>query len=145
MSTPEELKAFMSAFRSGSVTAKQPLPWPDPNRRAWLIRHYGLDVADRWYHPTSGSFVYVITNPAWPNYCKVGYTTNLRSRLTDYNVADPNKAYRYAAYFSVSDLRSAEDQAHSILSSFRVAGTEWFNIPAEDAVRLLDGIGTKAS
>ena len=38
-------------------------------------------------------YVYVITNPAWPEWVKVGSTVSLEERLSNYQTSDPTRSY----------------------------------------------------
>ena len=44
------------------------------------------------------SYVYVITNPAWNNWCKIGKADNVDKRLKNYNTGSPLRDYE--VYFS---------------------------------------------
>lgn len=85
-------------------------------------------------------FVYVITHPAWPEYCKVGRAFDPESRLRGYQTGCPNRAYRlrYAAYFP--DCVAAEKLIHDTLADYRAEG-EWFRIPASVVEYSIDEIG----
>jgi hypothetical protein len=119
----EELRAYvLDALNRAALGASLTGPLPPPKTLP------GKD---------GGHFVYVISNPAWPGYCKVGCTHHLRARFNSYNTSDPNRAFKLDAYFTVVDKLVGEDEAHKALDKFRVVGTEWFNIAAEDAAALL--------
>lgn len=80
---------------------------------------------------------YVLVNPAWPAHCKIGVTTrHPTSRLAQYNIGCPAKAYRYAALATVADPKSAEDHLLRALSPRALKG-EWLRVDARLAVALL--------
>ena len=84
--------------------------------------------------------IYVLINPAWPAYVKVGITGSTKSaRLTAFNVGDPFRAYSYAAFVPVADARKSEKLIHDTLRDFRVYG-EWFHLDTEAAVRLAESL-----
>ena len=48
-------------------------------------------------------FIYIITNPAWPNWCKIGLTINLQKRLNGYNTHAPLRDYVISFALPVKD------------------------------------------
>lgn len=54
--------------------------------------------------------VYLIANPAWPTYLKIGMTVDIDSRLAAYQTYDPFKRFFVKHYDFVLDRRSAEKE-----------------------------------
>lgn len=77
------------------------------------------------------SCVYVICAENGEPPVKVGFSKNLRKRLSTFNVAAQKKLH---VFFSkdVDDPRAVEKEAHAILSEHRLNG-EWFNVDGETA------------
>ncbi len=82
-------------------------------------------------------FLYVLVHPLYPNLCKIGHTCDPRQRLSTYNTSDPFRRYEFAHVESVYNRRLGEQAVHSLLASYRIGKTEWFQIHPEDAVRTL--------
>ncbi|WP_417623157.1 GIY-YIG nuclease family protein [Parasphingorhabdus sp.] len=84
-----------------------------------------------------GGHLYVITNPAWPGFCKVGRTTGLISRYRTYQTASPHRDFHlhYHRYFP--DVCKAERTFRTLYSGQRRNG-EWFFIHPDDAANLVD-------
>ena len=61
--------------------------------------------------------VYLIRNPAWPDYLKVGMTIDIDSRLSSYQTYDPHKAFRIDRYEFTLDRRQAEKE---LLDQFQI-------------------------
>lgn len=40
-----------------------------------------------------GGYIYIISNPAWPDYVKIGITDNLKKRYNSYMTASPHRDY----------------------------------------------------
>lgn len=85
-------------------------------------------------------FVYVITHPSWPGYCKVGRAFDPESRLRSYQTGCPARAYKleYAVYFP--DCHSAEKLIHDTLADYQAEG-EWYRILPSTASHVLDQTG----
>ena len=68
--------------------------------------------------------VYIISNPSFPNYYKVGITKNLNSRIKSYQTYDPNRSFKVEHYKFVENARQVEKE---ILSKFKIslAKGEW--------------------
>ena len=82
-------------------------------------------------------FVYLVTNPAWPGYLKVGAAKSLRGRLSDFQTASPHRDFRISAAAPVNDRFAAEGRLKELLRGFRVKGGEWFRIHSDDARAML--------
>jgi len=89
-----------------------------------------------------GGYLYVVTNPVWPSYCKIGRTHNLQSRLRAYQTGDPNRDYvlYYTRYFP--DACTAERVLSGLYNGSKTRH-EWYQIHAEDAANLIDLTASK--
>ncbi|QOV06106.1 endonuclease [Rhizobium phage Pasto] len=89
-----------------------------------------------------GGHLYVITNPAWPGYCKIGRTTGLVSRFRTYQTASPLRDYDlyYSRWFA--DVCRAERTLKHLYSGQRENG-EWFRIHPDDAANLVDLVASR--
>lgn len=67
-------------------------------------------------------FVYLITNPAWEEYTKVGISVDIYRRLASYQTSDPLRAYKITGYEYVLDRKSSEKKIHD---DFGVVDGEW--------------------
>lgn len=86
----------------------------------------------------SGSgFVYIISNPAFANCFKIGFTKDLVARLTSYQMYDPNRNFVVEHYRFCEDAKQTEQL---ILSKFAVdiLKGEWIN--KQDANSILASI-----
>jgi len=84
-----------------------------------------------------GGYLYVITNPAWPPFVKIGRTTNINSRLRTYQTGDPNRGYFLHYYRYFLDVCKAERTLSTLYQGVERQG-EWYQIHAEDAANLID-------
>lgn len=77
-------------------------------------------------------FVYVISNPHFPGWVKIGSTFDLNSRLISYQSYCPYGMFRYEYYHYFSDRIYYEKECHRLLKEF-IGNGEWFNISPEKA------------
>jgi hypothetical protein len=89
--------------------------------------------------PGPPGFVYVVQNPAWVGYSKIGRTAkdDVMDRLRSYNTSCPFKDFKLVASARFSDCWLAEAVLHQRMRGCRVGRTEWFNINPDDAATLL--------
>ena len=83
--------------------------------------------------------VYVISNPAFPGYVKVGRAMDVEDRLSSYQTADPLRRYKLEGYVNFADRYAAEKEAHRLLLPYW-AGGEWFLVNTEEALRVIQSI-----
>lgn len=81
-------------------------------------RHTGRDITE--------GFVYVITNPAWPNMAKIGMTDNPHRRLSQFLTYSPNRDYSLDHWSFFTDKRLGEKLIHSKFEDCK--DHEWFNL-----------------
>jgi len=78
-------------------------------------------------------WVYIIINPAWPGFIKLGSALGLRQRLNTYQTGSPYRDYTVAAAARFADCRTAEMILKDQLRGHRVGNTEWFRLHPIDA------------
>jgi len=98
---------------------------------------------DAWSHmeinekSISGD-IYLIVNPAWPDWVKVGKAAFANDRLSNYQTSSPFRDYEILHAISVENMH---DQERIFLRLFEEkaedAKGEWFKIEREKAVELL--------
>ena len=77
--------------------------------------------------------VYIITNPNFPEWVKVGMAVDSEDRLNGYQTSSPFRDYALFTCWSVTDRRSAESEAHSLLDKMYERRGEWFNCTPDQA------------
>ena len=70
-------------------------------------------------------YIYVITNPAWKGYYKIGQTINLTKRLSTYQTSSPLRDYSYLSTREVKDMDKAESLLLEELKKFYEVKGEW--------------------
>ncbi len=89
--------------------------------------------------------VYVIRNPAFPSWCKVGMAIDAEDRLKQYQTSSPYRDYVLVASWDVEDRREAEKQAHALLEQHYERRGEWFVAYSDMAAERLEAFFNKNS
>ena len=79
------------------------------------------------YNSILGGYVYIISNPAWKGWFKVGMAVDAKDRCSTYQTSSPFRDYKvsYSKYFE--DRREAEKLAHAELKENKIEhANEWF-------------------
>lgn len=89
----------------------------------------------RYFHQllkSEPSWIYIVTNPAWPSFCKIGVTQNIKGRVKTYRVSSPYGDYEcvHAEYFHEHDQYINSMYEH--FGEARGHG-EWFEVTVADA------------
>ena len=92
------------------------------------------------YESSTEGQVYVITNPNFPEWVKVGMAVDAEDRLSTYQTSSPFRDYSLAASWDVADRRSAESEAHAALQKLYERQSEWFNCTPEQAKGVVEEI-----
>ena len=81
--------------------------------------------------------VYIITNPAWEGWVKVGMAVDAMDRLNSYQTSCPFRDYVLYYSYETKDRRKAESEAHSKLDEKFERRKEWFRCTPEEAIEVL--------
>ena len=85
--------------------------------------------------------VYIIINPAWEGWIKVGMALDAQDRLKSYQTSSPLRDYKlkYKKYFK--DRKKAEHTAHDLLDKESLdRNGEWFKITQIKARGIIESI-----
>jgi len=85
-------------------------------------------------------YVYVITNPAWPEWVKIGMAIDAEDRLNGYQTSSPMRDYELVHAISTPDRARAERVAHKAAAMCGERKSEWFKIDTTEAVIILQHI-----
>ena len=90
------------------------------------------------YETSKEGQVYIIVNPAFPGWCKVGMAVDAEDRLKQYQTSSPYRDYELIAVYDTSDRRKAEKFAHGLLEKRHERRGEWFYIQHPVATAILE-------
>ena len=93
------------------------------------------------YEKSTEGYVYIITNPSWKNWVKVGMAIDAHDRCNQYQTSSPLRDYKleHSKYFK--HRRSAETKAHELCAKQATENNnEWFKINIKDAINLIESI-----
>jgi len=84
--------------------------------------------------------VYIITNPAWEGWVKVGMAVDAEDRAGGYQTSSPYRDYELAYVVDTKDRRATEAETHARLGELFEQRNEWFKCDVEMAKRIIDGV-----
>ncbi len=91
---------------------------------------------------SSEGWLYVVSNPKWPEWMKIGITRDLSKRLSSYNTGAPITSvyYRYEYYRYDDNARIIEQKIHSEMTDSQDKGdsSEWYKITKKIAKEIID-------
>lgn len=86
-------------------------------------------------------YVYIMINPAWDGWVKVGMAVDPEDRCASFQTSSPYRDYEIYYRKRFKNKSQAETLAHELLrqesSQYR---KEWFKIPKTKAIKLIKGI-----
>ena len=84
--------------------------------------------------------VYIITNPAWEGWVKVGMAVDAADRAGNYQTSSPYRDYELAHIVDTQDRRATETETHARLGDLFEQRNEWFKCSVEMAKRIMDDV-----
>jgi len=93
------------------------------------------------YEKSNEGYVYVITNPCWKGWVKVGMAIDAEDRCKQYQTSSPFRDYalKFKKYFD--DRRNAEQQAHKKIKNIcKDNNGEWFKVSISEAKQIIQAI-----
>lgn len=108
-------------------------------------RYKSLD--DAWSHnkieTVNQGEVYAITNPAWPEWVKIGKAVDADDRLNGYQTGSPFRDYQVVNSVKTDNRHEAERKMHRLFEkTAEQRSFEWFKIPRNKVEELFNGFTT---
>jgi hypothetical protein len=101
-----------------------------------LAKLFGWKTQEVYNQIKEGS-VYIMENPAWKGWVKVGMAVDPTDRLKNYQTSSPFRDYTLLYTYDVDDRRAAESAAHVRLAKECDNINEWFRLPAAIANEMI--------
>jgi len=93
------------------------------------------------YTTSSEGEVYIISNPAWDGWIKVGMAIEAEDRCKGYQTSSPMRDYKLEYKKHFDDRRKAEQVAHSLCSKkAKEKNGEWFKLDIPTAITCIEKI-----
>ena len=118
-------------------------------KRKEELKETALEIsrnALRQYNKQKDGYVYVISNPAWKGWYKVGMAVDSQDRCGSYQTSSPHRDYRleYSKYFL--NRKVAEEIAHDVISEIsHDRNGEWFKVSVNKIRKIIKGIDYEIS
>tara|TARA_R100000742_G_C4278962_1_gene102548 strand:+ start:3942 stop:4448 length:507 start_codon:yes stop_codon:yes gene_type:complete len=110
------------------------------NRLKRLARNVSK-IVWKQYDTAKDGYVYIISNPTWSGWYKIGMALDAEDRLNSYQTSSPFRDYvlEYSKYFK--DRKKAEAMAHHNIGRISdKRANEWFQVPKHEAINVIEGI-----
>ena len=86
-------------------------------------------------------YVYVIINPAWPEWVKIGMAIDAEDRCNGYQTSSPHRDYKLKYAIETDNRRALEQAAHKEASKLASESKgEWFKLDVETAIEILNNL-----
>jgi len=101
-----------------------------------LAKLFGWKTQEVYNQVKEGS-VYIMENPAWKGWVKVGMAVDPTDRLKNYQTSSPFRDYVLYYSYKTDDRRKAESTAHAKLEQLFERNNEWFKCTPQEAKGVL--------
>ena len=86
-------------------------------------------------------FIYVVTNPAWSGWCKIGLSKSIENRTAGMNTYSPFRDFEIVHSVECNDMFETERTIHQRLRAMNIENNyEWFRMDTLSAIRELEAI-----
>ena len=82
--------------------------------------------------------VYIVSNPAWEGWVKVGMAIDSDDRIKSYQTSSPYRDYELKYIMKTEDRRKSEAEAHTALEQKYERRNEWFLCSPSQAIEVLN-------
>ena len=94
---------------------------------------------EKEYASISEGFIYILTNPAWKGWLKIGMAIDANDRHRSYQTSSPLRDYKLQYQKVFSNRSQAEQDAHKLLvAKADKRNGEWFKISVQNAKNILE-------
>jgi len=82
--------------------------------------------------------IYLISNPAWKGWLKLGRAISAKDRLSNFQTASPYRDYKVEFAVDVPDAQASEVLIQNLLRKKCTKKNEWFNIEITNAIEVIE-------
>ena len=118
------------------------VPVSNPTHTPGRFKNYN-DVVFKEYYKSKDikeGNVYLISNPAWAGWLKVGRAMSVPDRLNAFQTGSPHRDYKVEYAIAVEDAPQIEKLLHNELKNKYRSKCEWFKLEVSDALNLLNEV-----
>ena len=85
-----------------------------------------------------GGYLYIVSNPNFPGFYKIGVSEDINKRLHVYQTGDPSRKYKMEYYIFHPDCYTAEKNIKKVMKYFaKSQRNEWFEVDLTMAISRL--------
>ena len=93
------------------------------------------------YEKTTEGYVYIINNPCWDGWLKIGMAVDAEDRCNSYQTSSPHRDYRLLYARRFKDRRKAEKKTiHKLKKVVKEHNGEWFKTDRNTAQEIIGGL-----
>ena len=93
------------------------------------------------YANTTEGYVYIINNPCWDGWVKVGMAIDAEDRCKQYQTSSPFRDYKLCYLKHFEDRKIAEQSAHKELKKITATyNGEWFKTSVKEAKKTIEAL-----
>ena len=93
------------------------------------------------YEKTTEGYVYIINNPCWDGWLKIGMAVDAEDRCNSYQTSSPHRDYRLLYARRFKDRRKAEKKTiHKLKKVVKEHNGEWFKTDRNTAQQIIEGL-----
>lgn len=131
----QKAEAFQSRNKNRMFVNGKYIPKTHPLHKPGSYKNFEQAAFSslKQYELSKEGQVYIITNPNFPEWVKVGMAVDAEDRLNSYQTSSPFRDYTLVSACSVTDRRAAESEVHQKLQKLFDRRSEWFRCTAEQA------------
>jgi hypothetical protein len=91
------------------------------------------------YEKSTEGYVYIISNPCWKGWFKVGMAIDPEDRCNSYQTSSPFRDYKLCYNKHFKDRRTAERLTHKKLKKIATKHKgEWFKVSIKEAIETIE-------
>ena len=103
-----------------------------------------LEIKEQMSHSFNeivDGYIYVLTNPAWKGWVKVGMAIDAEDRCKQYQTSSPYRDYKLCYLKHFEDRKIAEQSAHKELKKITATyNGEWFKTSVKEAKKTIEAL-----